>query len=122
MDPITTALVAGLAKLAEPAIKDAYNGLKAIIEKKFGAHHEIVQAVENLEKRPESAGRRETLKEEIVTSGAGADVEILAAARTLLEALKKQPGGQEIVQQVVTGNQNIFSGTGDIHIGGKQSS
>ena len=27
MDPITTAIIAALAKLAEPAIKDAYDGL-----------------------------------------------------------------------------------------------
>jgi hypothetical protein len=32
MDPITTAIVAALAKLAEPAIKDAYDGLKAIAD------------------------------------------------------------------------------------------
>jgi hypothetical protein len=120
MDPITTAILAALAKLADPAIKDAYDGLKAIIKKKFGAHHEVVQAVENLEKKPDSIGRRETLKEEFVGSGATADAEILAAARSLLENLKKQPGGQEIVQQIVTGNRNIFSGTGDIHIGGTQ--
>jgi disulfide oxidoreductase YuzD len=121
MDPISTAILAALAKLAEPAIKDAYDGLKAIIKRKFGAHHEVVQAVENLEKKPNSIGRREMLKEEIVGSGAVADTEILAAARSLIENLKKQPGGQEIVQQIVTGNQNIFSGTGDIHIGGTQA-
>ena len=65
-------------------------------------------------------GRREMLKEEIVGTGAAADAEILAAARSLLENLKKQPGGQEIVQQTVAGNKNIFSGTGDIHIEGTQ--
>jgi hypothetical protein len=120
MDPITTAILAGIAKLAEPAIKDAYEGLKAIIERKFGSHHEVVQAVGSLEKKPDSVGRREMLKEEIAASGLGADAEILAAARSLLDTLNKQPGGQEIVQQIVTGSQNIFSGTGDIHIGGTQ--
>jgi disulfide oxidoreductase YuzD len=118
MDPITTAVLAALAKLAEPAIKDSYEGLKTIIVRKFGAHHEVVRAVDNLEKKPDSAGRKETLKEEIVGSGAVADTEILAAANSLLAKLKQQPGGEEIVHQVVTGNRNIFSGTGDIHIGG----
>ena len=120
MDPITTAILAALTKLAEPAIKDAYEALTALIKKKFGAHHEVSQAVESLEKKPDSVGRRETLKEEIVSSGAAADAEILASACSLLEKLKEQPGGQQIVQQTVTGNQNIFSGTGNIRIGGTQ--
>ena len=118
MDPITTAILAALAKLAEPAIKDAYDGLKALIVKKFGPQHEVVQAVENLEKRPDSAGRRETLQEEIAASKATHDADIAAAARSVRDSMTKQPGGQEIVQQIVTGNQNIFSGTGDVHIGG----
>ena len=117
MEPIATAILAALAKLAEPAIKDAYDGLKAIIKRKCGAHHDVVQAMENIEKKPDSSGRRETLKEELAGSGAATDAEILAAAHALMERLKKQPGGQEIVQQTVTGNKNIFSGTGDIHIG-----
>ena len=121
MDPISTAILAALAKLAEPAIKDAYDGLKAIIKRRFGAHHEVIQAVESLEKKPDSSGRREVLNEEMVSSGAAADAEILAAARFLLENLKKQPGGQQIVQQTVTGNRNVFSGSGDIHIEGTQS-
>jgi hypothetical protein len=118
MDPISTAILAGLAKLAEPAIKDAYEGLKSIIIKKFGPHHEVVKAVESVEKKPDSSGRRETLREEIDGSKADSDAEILAAARTLLEKLQQQPGGQETIHQVVTGNRNIFTGRGDIHIGG----
>jgi hypothetical protein len=117
MDPITTALIAALTKLTEPAIKDAYEGLKALIIKKFGSHHEVVRAVENLEKRPDSLGRRETLQEEVAGSKAGEDTAISSAAHSLLESLKKQPGGPQTVQQIVTGNRNIFSGTGDIHIG-----
>jgi hypothetical protein len=120
-DLIFGAILAASVKLSEPPIKDAYDGLKAIIKRKFGAHHEVVQAVENLEKKPDSIGRREMLKEELVSSGADADADILAAARSLLENLKKQSGDQETVQQIVTGNRNIFSGTGDIHIGGTQS-
>jgi SEFIR domain len=120
-DLVATVILAALAKPAEPAIKDAYDGLKAIIKRKFGDRHEVVQAVENLEKKPDSIGRREMLKEELIGSGAEADAEILATARSLLENLKKQPSDREIVQQIVTGNRNIFSGTGDIHIGRTQS-
>ena len=118
MEPITTAIIAALAGLAEPAVRDAYEGLKSLILRKLGVGHEVVGAVENLEKKPESAGRRETLKEELAASPIAADDEVLAAARALLEALQKQPGGPQIIQQTVTGSRNVFSGTGDIHIGG----
>ncbi|MGH7944221.1 MAG: hypothetical protein ACREH8_00880 [Opitutaceae bacterium] len=119
MEPITTALVAALGKLAEPAVRDAYEGLKALIVKKLGAKHAVVNAVENLEKKPESSGRRETLGEELAESAAAADAGIVAAARALLENVQKHGGGQAGVKQTVTGDRNIFSGTGDINIGGR---
>jgi hypothetical protein len=120
MDPITAALIAAVAKLAEPAVKDAYQGLKSLISKKVGAKHEVVRAVDNLEQKPDSVGRQQTLQEEIKGAGIENDPELLAAARSLIEKVKAQSRGDHI-QQNVTGNQNIFSGTGDIHIGGKQS-
>jgi hypothetical protein len=97
-------------------VVSTHDTIAAVIKRKFGAHHEVSQAVESLEKKPDSVGRREMPKEEINGSGAAEDAEILAAARSMLEILKKQPGAQEIVQQTVTGN-HIFSGTSDIHIG-----
>ena len=119
MDPITAAFVAALSNLAEPVIKDAYEGLKGMIVRKLGAKHGAVEAVENLERKPDSAGRRETLSEEIAASPAMADAEILAAAQALLESVKARGGHTETVRQHVTGDRNIFSGTGDIHLGGK---
>ena len=120
MDPLTTAVLAALTKLTEPAIKDAYEGLKALIVKKFGSKHEVTKAVESLEQKPESTGRRETLQEEATTAKVLDDRDIAAAVNTLLERLGKQPGGQQTVQQTVIGNKNVFSGTGDIHIGEKK--
>jgi hypothetical protein len=119
MEPITTALVAALGKLAEPAVRDAYEGLKRLIAKKLGPRHPVVDAVDQLEKKPDSNGRRETLGEEITGSAATTDREILAAAQMLLEQVKKHGGVTQNVQQNVTGHRNIFSGTGDINIGGK---
>jgi hypothetical protein len=118
MEPITTALLAALGKLAEPAVKDGYEALKNLIVKKLGARHAVVDAVESVEKKPESSGRRQTLTEELGSSGVAADSEVLDAARRLLESVAKLPGGENHVRQTVTGNRNIFSGTGDIHIGG----
>jgi hypothetical protein len=118
MDPITAAIVAALTSLAEPAVKDAYQGLKSVIVRKLGTTHEVVKAVENLEQKPDSTGRRDTLQEEIAAARTVDDTDIAAAARALLEDLKKRPGGSQTVQQTVTGNKNVFSGTGDVHIGG----
>lgn len=119
MEPITTALVAALGKLAEPAVKDAYAGLKALIVKKLGAKHPVIEAVGSLEQKPDSNGRRETLGEELASSAVASDVEIAAAARALLEQVQKHGGAQQSVRQNVTGDRNIFSGTGDINIGGQ---
>jgi len=119
MDPLTTAVMAALAKLTEPAIKDAYEGLKGLIVKKFGSQHEVTKAVENLEQRPDSAGRRETLHEEAAAAKVLDDRDIAAAVKALLDRIGTHPGGQQTVRQTVTGDKNIVSGTGDIHIGGR---
>ena len=58
MDPITTAILAALAKLAEPAIKDSYDGLKAIIKRKFGANGTCTGASDrNAHQRPDHRSR-----------------------------------------------------------------
>ena len=103
MDPITTAIVAGVVagatKVATQGVADAYNGLKDLLKKKLGAQSEVVKAVEGVEAKPESAGRKETLKEEIASAKADQDAELLKAAQALLEKLKAQPDGAQIIQQ-----------------------
>lgn len=119
MEPITTALVAALGNLAEPAVRDAYDGLKSLLARKFGARHAVLEAVDQLERKPDSAGRRATLQEEVGSSQAAGDPDVLAAAQRLLESLQRISGSPVTVQQKVTGNHNIFTGTGDINLGGK---
>ena len=65
---------------------------------------------------PDSKGRQETFKEEAETAKVHQDADVLAAAQRLLEQLNAQPGGPEMVQQIVNGNENIFSGTGDVNV------
>jgi hypothetical protein len=65
MDPITEAVVAALGKLAEPAVRDTYDALKALIIRKFGPEADVTKAVATLEARPESAARQEFLAEEL---------------------------------------------------------
>ena len=113
MDPITTAIIASLAKLTEPVIKDSYNALKNLIVNKFGKGHDLVKAVEDVEKKPDSGGRKETLSEEIAASNVDQDEEIVKVATALIEKLEAQPGGRQIIQQTVSGNKNVFCGNGD---------
>lgn len=107
MDPISVAIVAavaaGIAKVGPEAIADAYHGLKALIIRKYGADSKVAKAVDEVEANPESKSRPAVLSEEIVAAKADQDQELLAVAKALLEQIKAQPGGTQIVQ-TATGN------------------
>lgn len=121
MDPITTAIVAALAKLSGTVVVDAYKGLKQLLEKKFGKESDLVGAVDKLEEKPDSKARQAVVQEEVEAAGAHEDEDLQRAAEALLERIKAQPGGQQVIQtvtQTVTGDRNIFSGTGSVSVGG----
>ncbi len=109
MDPITTAVVAalsagvisGLTDAGKKVIGDAYDGLKALLKKKFGSQSEVVQSVENLEAKPESPSRQGMLKEEVQAVKADQDPDLLQAAQTLLDQIKVQPGGEQHIQNAI---------------------
>lgn len=102
MDIITTAIIAALANLSKDAIKDSYDALKSALKKKFGSDSDVVDAVEGLEKKPDSEGRKGTLQEEIESAKVNDDVEIVQLAQDLLNKLKDEPGGQQIINQTQT--------------------
>jgi len=120
MDPITLAIVAavtaGVTKVGEQVIVDAYAALKAVLKRKFGDQSEVAKAVEGVEAHPESLGSKGTLQDQVAAVKADQDPEVLQAAEALVAKLKELPGGQSIVNQTVTGNRNIFSGTGDVTV------
>lgn len=116
MESVSTAMVAALAMLSEKVVQDAYDALKGLLVRKFGRQSEVVATAEALEKRPESAGRRETLKEELAAAKAESDEELVAAARALLDVIKSLPGGEQTINQTVTGDHNIFSGSGNVTV------
>ena len=122
MDPITAAIVAavtaGVTKVGGQAITDGYTVLKELLKRKFGAESKVVQAAEEVEANPQSKTRPGTLNEEVTAAKADQDPEILKAAEALLAKLKDTPGGQAIVNQTVTGDKNIFSGSGDVTVSG----
>ena len=109
MEPVTTAIVAALAagvikgvgKVGENVLGDAYAGLKATLKRKFGGDSEVVKAVDNLEAKPDSTGRKEMLKEEVEAAGADQDPDVRRAAQQLLEQLKAQPGGEQHIQNAI---------------------
>ena len=86
MDPITAAVVAalsagavsGLTEASKTAITDAYGKLKDLLHKKFAAKGEVVEALDKLEAKPESDGRKQTFQEELLGVKAEQDSEVLA--------------------------------------------
>src|SRR5262245_44130506 len=107
MDPITTAIVSALpaaaassvGEIAKKAIVDAYETLKAAIKSRLGAESEVARAIEGLELKPGSEGRKVTLSEEIDAAKADEDDHLLALAQALLEQIRTQAGGAHVVQQ-----------------------
>jgi hypothetical protein len=98
--------------VAKDIITDGYQALKAALKKKFGSESDLVDAIEKLEKKPDSEGRKSTLQEEIENAKVNDDPEIVKLARDLLNQLKEQPGGQDIINQTQT---NTVSG---VNVGG----
>ena len=116
MEIISTAIVGALAQLGEAVIKDSYNALKKLLQKKFGPQSDVVTAVAQLEQKPASAGRAAVLEEEIRSTGACHDADLIKAAEALLDKFSAKGGRQTIVQQTVSGNRNIFSGSGNVRV------
>ena len=118
MDPITTAIVGALGKTAVTAVGDAYKGLKSLLTKKLGQSSEVVKAVEELEKKPESEGKKAVLNEELQDANVDQDKEIVTAVNELIKKVNEQPGSQTLnyVQQNISGDHNFVTGTGDINI------
>lgn len=92
---IVAALSAGATKgatdAAKKAVVDAYCGLKSIIRTRFGSHSEAAEAIDKLEVKPDSEGRRQTLGEELQSVNAGTDPELVSAAQTLLALIHALP-------------------------------
>jgi hypothetical protein len=106
MDPITIAIVSalsagaisGLTEASKTAITDAYNKLKALLVKKFGGESEVIHAVNEVEAKPDAAGRKAMLQAEVTTAKADQDQDLLQAAQTLLQLLQTSPEGAQHIQ------------------------
>jgi hypothetical protein len=106
MDPVTLAIItalatgatSGLTDATKKALVDGYEGLKGLIKKKFGGDSDAAEAIEKLQAKPDSLGRRETLAEELKAVNAAADPELLSASHSLLELIKALPQGDRHIQ------------------------
>lgn len=91
MEPISliiTALVAGAAKAAGDAAPDAYNGLKALIKRKFAGEPKAEMVLEEHETDPETY--ESPLRKKLAEAGADKDEEIIKKAQELLKQLKPE--------------------------------
>ena len=130
MDPITAAIIAALAAgaasgatdLAKKAVGDAYDGLKGLIQRKFGGTSEVAKAMEGLQANPTSEGKKLVLDEEVKSAKVSSDPDVASAAKSLLEMLKAMPGGDHtVVTTTGIGNAVAVGGssvTSNMNIGG----
>jgi len=99
MDPISiivsalaSGAAAGLKPTAENAIKDAYAGLKGMIQRKYG-HVDLLP----LENKPESQSKRDSVAEDLADAGATGDKELLDLAKVLIDAVAEHDKGTATV-------------------------
>ena len=130
MDPITAAIIAVLPSLAtdmvKSGIKDAYDGLKAVIRRKWGDAAPISKAISAVEEDPESKAQKAVLEEKVAAVKANEDADVLQALRELLEQMKFHGVAGEAVARIqfnmsggvlqgVAGAENVSIGT--MHFG-----
>jgi hypothetical protein len=109
MDPVTlilTALVAGAAAsvkdTANQAVKDAYNGLKDLIKRKFAGKPTAEVALMEHEKKPDVW--KAPLKEGLEETGTDQDQEVIAAAQKLMTLVQPQQAAMGKYNIQIAGN------------------
>jgi hypothetical protein len=104
MDPITAAIPAVLPALAadtvKSAVKDAYDGLKAVIRRKWGDTGPITKAISAIEEDPGSKAQAGVLEEKIGAVKATEDAEVAQALHRLVQEMKSHGIGGEAVAKI----------------------
>lgn len=93
MDFITSAIASAVGSLGLEGVKHGYTKLKELLQGKFGEKSALVEAVEQLEKNPDSPARKDVVAEELAKVGADKDKEVLQAVKDLRKAIEAQQGG-----------------------------
>lgn len=95
---VSAGAVAGAKDTTKSAIADAYQGLKSLIKAKFGHKSEAAEAIDKLEAKPDSNGKKQVLVEELRAVNSAADPELVSAAQSLLALVRALPQGEKHVQ------------------------
>ena len=125
MDPITAAILAVLPALASDmvtsTVKDAYEGLKAVIRRKWGDTSPISNAISAMEADPKSKAQSAVLEEKVKAVKATEDAEVTEALRLLVEQMKTHGIGGEAVARIQFnmsgGVVQGVAGAGNVQIG-----
>jgi hypothetical protein len=99
---LSAGAVSGATDTAKSAIADSYSGLKSLIKKKFGHDGEPAQAIDKLEAKPDSDGKKQILAEELKVVNSSSDPELVSAAESLLALIKALPQGEKHIM-IATG-------------------
>jgi hypothetical protein len=124
MDPlslIVAALATGAATAAKDtagaAIKDGYQGLKALLQKKLAGNQAATVVLEEHEKDPDTFDA--PLKKKLAEAAVDQDPDILQAAERLLEQARAVPGATTVITQTISNvKYAATSGSGDATIEG----
>ena len=104
IDPITAAILAVLPALAsdmvKSGVKDAYEGLKAVIRRKWGDAAPITKAISAIEEDPTSKAQAAVLEEKVAAVKATGDAEVGEALHQLVEQMKTHGIGGEAVTRI----------------------
>ncbi|TVP62420.1 MAG: hypothetical protein EA343_10925 [Nodularia sp. (in: Bacteria)] len=114
--------IAATKDTAGTAVKDAYHGLKMLIKKRFEDQGKTASStiLDKYEQKPEKA--KALLEDELLESGFDKlekHDEIIKLAENLLNQVKEQPGGQQIINQNINNvKYAATSGSGNASISG----
>jgi hypothetical protein len=100
---LATGAAAALKPTAENAIKDAYDGIKKLIQSKY----ERV-SIDMLENDPTSKERQEIVKQDLNKTDAGKDEEVLRQVQVMLQAIENQ--APEVAKEVGVKLEDIKGG------------
>lgn len=123
MDPlslIVAALTAGAAAAAKDtagaAIKDIYQALKALLQKKMAGNQAATVVLEEHAKDPDTF--EVPLRKKLAEAAIDQDPEILRSAETLLEQVKAVPGATTLITQTISNvKYAAIAGSGNASIG-----
>ncbi len=124
MDPISLVIaalaagaIAATKETAGTAVKDAYQGLKGLIKKRFAGEPKAEMVLEEHATDPETY--EAPLKKKLAEAAIDRDSEVIRLAQDLLDKLKAQPGGQQIINQNISNvKYAATSGSGNASISG----